>query len=493
MEEMSSPSTPPRSKSIRVRATGRLLEGNLGVGMMRFGLPLVTGMVLHTLFNLVDMFMISRLPNATAALAALAICDMVAAVATILSNGISTATVAIISRHVGSGHLSNIRRTTYQSLELVACMSVFFGVLGVFGSEWIVRTMMFAKGEAAEIAIPYLQVMLGGCFSIFLLLQLTAILRSLGHAKTAAMLLVGGNALNFVLNVFFIYGTGPSPDVFAWGQPVAEALNIPRMGVLGAAWATLIGRSVPVVVGVWLLMRRKGGPRFHPMYLRPNWKDWGAILKIGWPNSAQLVLRVAGILFVIGLINAEFTTAADQSALTAYSICLRLETMVLFVAMGWGAAASSFVGANLGAGNKRRALYAGWVASLYDVLFTLGLAALYLAFADQIIGFFDSSPQVLEIGREYLQAVALSYTVLGGAIVLSQSMTGAGATLSSLVLDTLVVGLFLGPAAYMVAVTLGLERRDLWHVLAFGNVVSAALYALYYTKGSFLKKQIYGI
>ena len=483
-------STPPKKTAIRARGSDRLLDGRLGVSMLRFGLPLVTGMVLHTLFNLVDMFMISRLPNATSALAALAICDMVAAVATILSNGISTATVALISRHVGAGHLTGIRRTTYQSLGLVGCMSLIFGVIGIFGSDWIVRTMMFAKGEAADIAIPYLQVMLGGCFSIFLLLQLTAILRSLGHAKTAASLLVGGNALNILLNVFFIYGSGPSPDIFAWGGPIAETLGIPRMGVLGAAWATLIGRSVPVVVGLWLLMRRKGGPRFHRLYMRPKWKEWGAILKIGWPNSAQLVLRVAGILFVIGLINAEFTTATDQSALTAYSICLRLETMVLFVAMGWGAAASSFVGTNLGAGQRRRALYAGWVATIYDVLLTLGLAALYIFFADELIGFFDPSPEVLLVGREYLQAVALSYAFLGGAIVLSQSMTGAGATLSSLVLDTVVVAMFLFPVAYIVAVTLGRPRTDLWHALAAANCISALVYAIYYTRGSFLKKRI---
>src|SRR5688572_11722550 len=85
------------------RAVKRILEGPLGWGILRFGFPLVVGMFLYTTFNLIDMFMISRLENAKAALGALGICDMVAALPTIISSGISTGTVAIISRRMGEG------------------------------------------------------------------------------------------------------------------------------------------------------------------------------------------------------------------------------------------------------------------------------------------------------------------------------------------------------------------------------------------------------
>ncbi|MEZ4288085.1 MAG: MATE family efflux transporter [Polyangiales bacterium] len=141
---------------------------------------MVVGMVLHTLFNLIDMFMISRLPNASAALAALAICDMVAAIATILSNGIGTASVALIGRYQGANNTVAVRRTVFQSLWLVGIASIVFGCIGIFGSDWIVRSVARAKGRPLEIAIPYLRIVLGGCFGIFLLLQITAILRALG-------------------------------------------------------------------------------------------------------------------------------------------------------------------------------------------------------------------------------------------------------------------------------------------------------------------------
>ncbi|MCA9574743.1 MAG: MATE family efflux transporter [Polyangiales bacterium] len=472
------------------RARRRFVDAGLSLGVLRFGGPLVVGMVLHTLFNLVDMFMISRLPDSSAALAALGLCDMVAAVATILSNGIATAAVALITRHVGAGHLSGVRRATYQSLLLVVVLSVVFGLIGWFGSDLIVRRLMFAKGDTADVATAYLEVILGGSFSIFLLLHLTAVLRALGHAKTATVLLVSGNALNVLLNVFFIYGDGPSPEVFAWGAPVARLFGIPRLGVLGAAYATVIARSVPVVIGLWLLARRRGGPRFHPLYLRPNPAVLRSLLRIGWPASLQLVLRVSSILVFIALINAEYTTIADQSALTAYSICLRLETMALFVGMGWGAAASSFVGANLGAGHEGRAKRAGYIAAGYNLAMMLALAALYVRYSDALLGIFDTTPAVLAIGHEYLSIVAFSYAFLGVGVVLSQAMTGAGATLSSLVLDAAsLLGVIL-PAAYVVAATLDLPRTSLFWVISLGNVGSAVLYVGYYGTGAFLRKQL---
>ncbi len=467
------------------RSRRRILRGPLVLGVLRFGVPLVVGMVLHTGFNILDLFMISRLEEGAAALAALGVCDMMTAVATILSNGISTASVTLIARGLGGDDLRGVRRTTWQSLWLVGLLSLVFGGLGLAGSDWLVRDVMQTRGAAAEIAVPYLRIMLGGSFSIFLLLQLVAILRGLGHAKTAASLLVGGNALNILLNILLIYGPGPAPEAFAWGGPVASVLGIPRLGPLGAAWATLVARSVPVLVGLWILLRRRSGPRFHWVYLRPFTGDLRAILRVGWPSSAQLVLRVGAILFVLALLNAAYTTSDDQSALTAFSICLRLETMVLFAGMGWGAAASSFVATSLGAGHWRRARRAGWVAAGLSFGMGLGLAWLYVHFASAIVAFFEPDPRVIAAGQEYLSVVAYTYAPLGAAVVFSQALAGAGATLQSLVVDALVLLLGVLPAAQLVVYGLSLPREGLWWVVAAGNAVGAVAYAGYYAWGRF--------
>lgn len=466
----------------------RILEGSIGLGVLKFGAPLVVGMVLHTSFNIVDLYMISRLENGSVALAALGVCDMMAAIATILSNGISTAAVAMISRALGAKDLRGVRRAAWQSVWLVVVLSLVFGVVGVFGSDWLVRSVMRTRGEAADIASGYLQIMLGGSYSIFLLLQLVAILRGLGHARGAAALLIGGNALNIVLNVLFIYGTGPAPEVFAWGGSIAGALGIPRMGVNGAAWATLVARTVPVLIGFVWLVRRRGGPKFHPIYLRPFADELRTLVRLGWPASAQLIVRIGAILVIVALLNEAYTTADDQTVLTAFSICLRLETMVLFVGMGWGAAAASYVGTSLGAGLMRRAVRSGWTAASFNFVMMMGLAAAYVVWVEPIVGFFDPDPRVVAVGAEYLSIVALTYGVFGIGVVLSQALAGAGATLRSLVVDSAVLAVFVLPAAIWVVLFAQWPRDSLWTVVALGNLAGGAAYALAFGRGGFLAR-----
>lgn len=464
----------------------RLLEGSLTLGILRFGLPLAAAMGLHLGFNLVDMFMISRVEGATEALAALGVCDMLAAAATILSTGIGTATVARIAPALGSSDLRGVRRATWQGFWLVTILSLFFGLVGLFGSELLIVDVMHVKGGAADLAVRYLQVMLGGAFSICILLQVTNTLRALGHAKTSAVLLVSGNALNIVLNVLLVYGDGPAPDIFAWGRPLAHALNIPRLGVVGTAYATVIARTLPLIAGLWILSRRRGGPRFHRVYLRPMASELRALVRLAWPQSTQLVLRILLTLTVLALVGAEYTSAEDPSTLTALGICLRLETLVLFLGMGWGAAASSFVGTNLGAGQEGRAKRAGLIAAGFDVVLMTGIVVVFVRYGGDFVGFFDPTPSVVAAGEGYLSAVAWSYVFFGGGVVLSQAMSGASATLLSLKVDAAVV-IPLGAALVLIATFVeGVE--PLWATIAVGNLVSGVVFLAVYVRGRFTSR-----
>lgn len=468
-------------------AIHRVTDGALWGGVLRFGLPGAIGMVLYTVFNLVDMYMVSRLDNGSAALAALAICDMVAAVATIVSNGVSTGTTAMLAQRLGARDAEGARSIVAQSLLLVVGLSVAFGLLGTAGSDFVVRDVMQGKGEAADIAVPYLRIMLGGGYSIFLLLQVTAILRALGHAKSSAVILVSGNLLNVVLNVFLIYGQGPHPSGFGWALPIAQTLGVPRLGVEGAAWATLIGRTIPLLISLPLLVRYLGAGSLRLSMFVPHVPDLRRLFALAWPSSAQLVVRIGSVLVFIALINVYFTTPEDQTVLTAYGVCMRLETMALFVGMGWGAAASTFMGTNLGAGRRQRALAAGWIAAGYNLVFTAGLVSLYVFFTAEVVGFFDASPAVLVVAREYVLWVAPSYCLLAIGVVLSQAMTGAGATMTTMVLDSGVLLVVVIPAAILTVSGLGVPRTGLWTILGLGNALGALVFIVWYRRASFIQ------
>lgn len=469
-------------------ATERIVRAPLATAVARFGTPLALGMGLQTTFNLVDAYLIARLAPevASPALGAIGICDQLAALGTIVSYGLSVATAAIVSRRWGEGDFDGARRVAWQSMLLVAALSVAFGLLGGLGASWLMHDVVGAKGEVAELGTRYLRVMVGGSFSIFFLLHVTTLQRALGSAKTPVSMLITANATNLFLAALMIYGPGDAPPLFAWAPPLASALGIPRMELMGAAWATIIARVLVLVPLVVIVVRRFElfGSSTRG---RPDWGMLRRIWDIGWPSSVQLVVRIGAMLFVHSLVARAFTSEQDQSATTALGIVFRLETMALFVGLGWGSAAQTFVGQNLGAARPERAKASGWYAALYNGLMMVLLAFAYRFWGREIIAFFDPHAAVVAVGLAYIAWVGPAYVGLGVGIVLGAAIQGAGATRQALLLDAAVVFAFQIPASLLVVVGLDMGMHRLWQVVALTYVAFAAVYFVAYRRGAYLR------
>ncbi len=464
--------------------TSRILKGRLAFEIGRFGTPLAVGMALQTLFNLVDAWLIARLPadEVGAAVGAIGICDQVAALGTIISFGVSTATGAILAQRKGAGDHAGVQRAAWQSMLVVLALSIVLGVVGGLGAGILVRDVIGAKGAVADVATSYLRVVVGGSFTIFFLLQLTSVQRALGSAKTPVALLVLGNALNVVLAVVLVFGDGPAPSVLTWGAPIARALHVPRMGMMGAAWATVIARCIVLVPNVIVLAKRFDV--FPPRGARaPDAAELRRIVEIAWPSSAQFFLRIASMLLVNSLVARFFTTEADQTATTAMGLVFRLDTMALFVAMGWGNAAQTFVGQNLGAKLEARARSTGWITAAYDTVTNVALVMLVYAYGEAILRVFDDEAGPVGIALEYLHVVAPSYVGLGMGIVLGNAMAGAGATRTTFAIDAFVVLVVQLPICLLTVAVFGGTLPALFRCVAATNLASALTYAVVYARG----------
>lgn len=465
--------------SAALSSRSRILQGSLPKEMLRFGAPVAVGMGLQVTFNLVDAYVIARLEPEIAgpALGALGICDQLSAIGTIVSFGLTTASTAMIAQAHGRGDKAAVRRIVWQSLLAVAGLSILFGAAAILFAEPILHGVVGAKGAVATLGSSYLRVNSGGSFSIFFLLQLTAIQRALGSAKTPAALLVGSNVLNLLLAVLLVYGSGPAPPVFAWATPIAAALHIPRLELLGAAWATVIARTVFLVPVVINLVRRFDV--FEPKGKRGP--DKGTLLSIwtlAWPSSTQLVVRMSAMVVTHSLVARAFTTEADQTASTALGLVLRLETMALFVAMGWGSAAQTFVGQCIGAEQPARAVKSGWYAAAYCTAFMLAITLAYQRWGLSIVAFFNDDERVIVASLGYVAVVAWSYLALGAGVVLGSAITGSGATRTTLLTDVAIVIGFQIPACVLAVVLPGATLDRLWSALAATYALSGVAYVV---------------
>jgi putative MATE family efflux protein len=468
----------------------RILSSPLWPAVVRFGVPLALGMGLQTSFNLVDVYILAGLGGheGSTALGAIGVADLIGAVGGIVSYGFSVATGALISRKHGEGDREGVCRIAWQSVLLLLAVSFVFGALGIFGADFLMHDVAGAKGDVARQGTRFLRIMLGGSATIFLMLHLITIQRALGSSRLPITLLVAGNVLNLVFAVILVYGPGPAPGGFGWAPPIAEALHIPRLGLVGAAWATVLARVLVLLPMFYVCQRRFD--LFKPSSRKaPDPALQWQIVSLGWPTSSQLVLRVLAVFLVVALAQRLYTSEDDQALSTALGLVMRLETMALYVSLGWGSAAQTFVGQNLGAGQRARAKNAGWHAAGYNGLMMAGFAVLCLVYGEHFVAFFDESPDVVGDAKHYIKIVAPSYVALGLGIVLGSAVQGAGATRVTLWIDALV--LFLVQLPLCIAVfALRASPTYLWAAVAVTYTASALAYLVYYLKGNYLEKRL---
>jgi putative MATE family efflux protein len=468
----------------------RILTRPLWPAVARFGIPLALGMGLQTSFNLVDVYILAGLGGheGSTALGAIGVADLIAALGSIVSYGFSVATGALISRKQGEGDREGVRQVAWQSVLLLLAVSVVFAVLGLYGAEFLMRDVAGAKGDVARQGVRFLRVSLAGSVTVFLVLHLLTIQRALGSSRTPVGLLIAGNVINLVLAVVLVYGSGQAPDAFAWAPRIAGLFHIPRLGLVGAAWATVIAR-VLILIPMFYVCQRRFDLFKRSSRTAPDPALIWQIVSLGWPTSSQLVLRVLAVFLVVALAQRLYTSEEDQALATALGLVLRLETMALYVSLGWGSAAQTFVGQNLGASQRERAKNSGWHATAYNALMMGVFALLCLAYGDNFVAFFDGAPEVVGDAKHYLGIVAPSYIGLGIGIVLGSAVQGAGATRVTLSLDALVLVLVQLPlciAVYM----LRLPATMLWSAVSATYCLFALAYLVYYVKGNFLEKQL---
>lgn len=356
-------------------------KGALGLHVLRFGAPLVVAMAFMAAFNLIDIFIVGRLEDSHEAVTIVSVCDAVLTLFVVLCTGIGNAAVAHIARAVGNKDIATAREAAMQSSFIVGAISVMVFLVGVLAPGPLLQFLGFStESRVYSLGIDYLRVAMAGGFTMFFVVHLTAVLRGIGNSMWPTVVLVLVNVLNILLAVLFVLGPDQGLSFgFGWG-------------VMGAAWAALTGRIVGFTICVLLFMFGVGRQYIvrNPAHWRPDLAWIKKLLVIGLPSSGQLIVRVLAMLGLVGLIFSNLTTNHDTTIGTAFALCSKLELIALFMALGWGQAASTMVGQLLGAGEADRAARAGWISTVFCSGMVVVIGAVFFFNAAPIVSFFFS-------------------------------------------------------------------------------------------------------
>jgi len=440
--------------------------GNLNRAILLLAVPMVLEMVLESLFGVVDVFWVGRL--GANAVATVGLTESMLSLVFSVGMGLSLSTTAMVARRIGEKDPEGAAVAGVQAIALGLFVSLVIGVPCFFFAPNLLR-LMGASPEIVATGSGYTRICLGGSFAVLLLFLNNAIFRGAGDAAIAMRLLWVSNIINLILDPCLIFGWGP----------------FPRLGVTGAALATLTGRSIGVLYQCYRLMR--GTERIHILKRQVRLRLDVLLRLIRVSLTGILQFAIAHTSW-IGLV--RIVSIFGAAALAGYTIAIRIVIFVILPSWGLSNAAATLVGQNLGAGHPERAEKAVWRTGFYNVIFLGAVGLVFIFFPEPIVRLFTHDPAVVPLGAACLRIV--SYGNLGYAyfMVMMQAFNGAGDTITPTIVNFFGFWLFEIPLAYWLAIPLHMHSNGAFAAIAIAESSMAAASAVLFKQGRWKKKRI---
>lgn len=432
---------------------------NVKRGIFLLSVPMILEMIMESLFAVVDIFFVGKLGDD--AVATVGLTEAVIIIVYSIGVGISMAATAMVARRFGEKKFKQAGSSAFQLLVFGSSISLLISILGFVFAEDVLR-LMGASQEVIAIGVPYTRIIFAGNLAIMLLFLINGAFRGAGQAHLAMRALWISNGINIVLDPIFIFGFG----------------SFEGFGLVGAAWATTIGRSIGVLYQLYHLFNGKHRLVILKENLVLKWKTMRKIISISVGGMAQFLIdSVAWI--VLTRITAEF----GSTSVAGFTIAFRILIFSLMPAWGLSAAASTLVGQNLGAKKVKRAAISVGLTARYNVIFLSVITVIYLIFGDLLAGWFTTSAEVQKIASMGLRVIALGYVFFAVGMVMTQAFNGAGDTKTPMYIN---IAVFIGieiPMAYFLAIPMQLEILGIFIAIAVCHSLHSMLALWFFRKG----------
>jgi putative MATE family efflux protein len=449
-----------------MKTSEHIVSGPLLKTIFSLALPVVAGMFMEFALSVTDFYWVGKLGPAAqdAITSTMVVIWSVFAGINIISIGIT----ALVSRHIGAGDPDQAAFFTQQGIAAAAGAALVLTVTGYLLTPSLLR-FMGAGQDTLRHAIPYLRIFFLSAVFFWVSEVAYAAFRASGDTKTPTIVGIGMVALNMILDPVLIFGWGP----------------FPRLGVPGASIATTISVMLSSSVILTLLLRGKAG--FSPrrwLFTRPHIATVIRIARIGLPMASQQLIFIVVYWFLIKIVH-QFGEIAGA----AMGIGNRMESFSYLTSYGFGVAASTMVGQNLGAGNPDRAARGAWTAIGIGLTSTAVITILFLTIPETIAGIFTANSEVREIAVDYLIILGLSQVTMATEIILEGAFSGSGDTIPPMAV-AIPGSIARIPLAYLLAFNLGLGINGVWWTLTITTVLKASVLAYWFSRGRWKLKVV---
>lgn len=378
--------------------------------LVSMSLPMMISMLVQALYNIVDSIFVSQINEY--ALRAVSLAFPIQSLMIAVAVGTAVGVNAFLSKTLGEKNFEKANEIAVNGIFLAVMSFVVFALVGIF-----VSAPFFASQtdivEVQQYGVTYLTICCTASIGIFMQTIFERLLQATGNTFYTMITQGTGAVINLILDPILIFGM----------------FGLPRLGVAGAAIATVLGQMIAAVLAIIFNLKRNKEIKLSFRGFRPNIGLISQIYKVGAPS---IVVQSVGSVMTYGM---NLILEAFGAAQTVFGIYFKLQSFVFMPVFGLNNGMVPIIAYNYGAGKRERVI--GTIRS--SVAFGVGIMLVGLAvmelFPAQLIALFNATEELLLIGVPALRTVCLSFVFAGFCIIAGSSFQALGNGVYSMVIS----------------------------------------------------------
>lgn len=376
-----------------------MTEGSILSHIISFATPLLVGNLFQQLYNMVDTWVVGRYVS-NEAYAAVGSVGPIVNMLIGFFMGLSSGAGVVISQYYGARRDDKVRDTVHTAITMTLILGILFTALGLAMTPMMLRFMKTPENVLPE-STAYLNIYFSGIIGLMLYNIGAGILRAVGDSQRPFYYLMVCALMNTVLDLVFVL-------VF-------------KMGVQGVALATILSQCTSALLVMVTLLRSRNCVRLEPRRLKLHWDMLKKIVSVGIPAALQMAVTSFSNIFVQSYVNYF-----GDNCMSGWTTYAKVDQLIFLPMQSIALSATTFVGQNLGKNQIARAKNGVRTCAALAVGSTVVLMVPVLIFAEPIVAFFNSKPEVVQYGSMLLRWMTPFYVLTCFNQVYSGALRGAG-------------------------------------------------------------------
>lgn len=422
--------------------------------LISVSLPIMISMLIQALYNIVDSIFVARIGQD--ALSAVSFAFPVQNLMIAVSVGTGVGINSLLSRRLGEKKYDEALATATNGMFISVLSYLVFAIFGLFFSRIFLKTFT-DNATIIDMGTKYISICTVFSIGVFVEITCERLLQSTGVTIYNMIMQITGAVINIILDPILIFGL----------------FGLPKMGIVGAAVATVIGQIIAMFLGIYFNITKNHEIKLDFKGFKPNLTIIKDIYTVGLPS---IIMQSISSVMLVGM--NKILSLFSTTAVNVLGIYFKLQSFVFMPIFGLTNGLVPIIGFNYGAKKRKRIISAIKLSMLYAVII-MSIGTLVFQFMpDKLLLMFDATEDLLSIGIYALRIISLCFIFAGISIVIGSVFQAVGNGIFSLITSVVRQLVIILPVAYLMAKFMGLNY--IWFAFPISECVSTLMSLVMY-------------